>query len=105
VCGTGRPSSTKITRQYGSCAGSGAVDQSGVVQYGVKADSRSVLAQQVRLEGRITMLATGTVDRRIRVSLRGAAPQEAQGAVFCNVWLVMRLHVDLLRLASAMCRA
>ena len=28
----------------------------------------------------------------------------SQTAVFLNAWLFMRLHVDLLRLASAMCR-
>jgi hypothetical protein len=51
------------------------------------------------------MLAPGTVDRPIAVGHHGAASQEAQSAVFANVWLVMRLHVDLLRLASALCCA
>jgi hypothetical protein len=51
------------------------------------------------------MLAPGTVDKLIAVRHRSAASQEAQSAVFCHVWLVMRLHVDLLRLASALCHA
>jgi hypothetical protein len=50
------------------------------------------------------MLAPKTVGRPITVSRRGATSQEAWGAVFYNVWLIMRPHVDLLRLASAICR-
>jgi hypothetical protein len=51
------------------------------------------------------MLAPGTVGRPVVVRRHGAASQEAQSAVFLTVWLVMRRHVDLLRLASAICRA
>ena len=50
------------------------------------------------------MLAPGTVGRPIAVRSHGAASSpQAQSAVFLTVWLVMRRHVDLLRLASAMC--
>ncbi|MGH3792377.1 MAG: hypothetical protein ACRDRU_11195 [Pseudonocardiaceae bacterium] len=51
------------------------------------------------------MLAPGTVDKLIAVRRRSAASEEAQSAVFCPVWVVIRLHVDLLRLTSALCHA
>ncbi|MDQ4103323.1 MAG: hypothetical protein M3186_06295 [Actinomycetota bacterium] len=38
------------------------------------------------------------------VQRNGAAREAFPRSVFTNVWLFMRLHVDLLRLASAMCR-
>lgn len=35
----------------------------------------------------------------------GAYRRRLNGPVFLNAWLTVRLHVDLLRLASALCRA
>jgi hypothetical protein len=41
----------------------------------------------------------------IMASRSGAYRRRLDGPVFLNAWLTVRLHVDLLRLASAMCRA
>ncbi|HET9254479.1 MAG TPA: putative leader peptide [Pseudonocardiaceae bacterium] len=66
--------------------------------------SRNVRARRVRLEG-IRMFAPGMVGRAMAVGRQDAASRGAHHAVFVTVWLVMRRHVDLLRLASAMCQA
>ncbi|MGH3775469.1 MAG: putative leader peptide [Pseudonocardiaceae bacterium] len=41
----------------------------------------------------------------ITPSRSGACCRRLGGPVFLNAWLTVRLHVDLLRLASALCRA
>jgi hypothetical protein len=51
------------------------------------------------------MLARGPQALPSLMRRSGAASGVSQTAVFLNAWLFMRLHVDLLRLASAMCRA
>lgn len=54
---------------------------------------------------RITMLAPGRVGLPVGVRRNGVASAVFLRAMVLNAWLFMRLHVDLLRLASAMCRA
>jgi hypothetical protein len=41
----------------------------------------------------------------ITPSRSSAHRRRLDGPVFCHAWLTVRLHVDLLRLASALCRA
>jgi hypothetical protein len=39
------------------------------------------------------------------LGLSGACRRRSSDPVFLNAWLTVRLHIDLLRLASALCRA
>jgi hypothetical protein len=48
------------------------------------------------------MLSAGTAGRLMAMRCNGATSQVPE--VFVKVWLFMRRHVDLLRLASALCR-